>query len=186
MFGPDGAGIAYLAGTVLTGLLMLIPTLISYRDRAHISPPPASGAARCRPRTGGHRMRLAPEDQQATLLIASGAFMIAASLTCWWFGIDLRLHYSLHLSPALAPVVARLSALGGVCGDGADRPWSASFPVRAEEARGRGLAVPDDRDRPAGNRGSQAGRGAAAPAARGLAGSCRTAGASRARTVPAR
>lgn len=58
-------------------------------------------------------MRLAPEDQQATLMIASGAFMIAASLTCWWFGIDSRLHYSLHLSPALAPVFVRLSALGG-------------------------------------------------------------------------
>lgn len=58
-------------------------------------------------------MRLAPEDQQATLLIASGGFMIAASLTCWWFGIDARLHYSLHLSPALGAVVVRLSALGG-------------------------------------------------------------------------
>jgi undecaprenyl-diphosphatase len=58
-------------------------------------------------------MRLAPEDQQATLLIASGAFMVAASLTCWWFGIDWRLHYSLHLSPGIAPLVARLSALGG-------------------------------------------------------------------------
>ena len=59
-------------------------------------------------------MRLAPEDQQATLLIASGAFMIAAGLTCWWFGIDMRLHYSLHLSPSLAPLVVRLSALGGL------------------------------------------------------------------------
>jgi len=59
-------------------------------------------------------MRLAPEDQQATLLIASGAFMIAAGLTCWWFGIDMRLHYSLHLSPGLAPLVVRLSALGGL------------------------------------------------------------------------
>jgi len=59
-------------------------------------------------------MRLAPEDQQATLLIASGAFMIAAGLTCWWFGIDIRLHYSLHLSPSLAPLVVRLSALGGL------------------------------------------------------------------------
>ena len=58
-------------------------------------------------------MRLAPEDQQATLLIASGVFMIAAGLTCWWFGIDWRLHYSLHLSPGLAPLVVRLSALGG-------------------------------------------------------------------------
>ena len=58
-------------------------------------------------------MRLAPEDQQATLLIASGAFMVAASLTCWWFGVDWRLHYSMHLSPALAPVIVRLSALGG-------------------------------------------------------------------------
>lgn len=58
-------------------------------------------------------MRLAPEDQQATLLIASGGFMIAASLTCWWFGIDARLHYNLHLSPAAGAVVARLSALGG-------------------------------------------------------------------------
>jgi len=59
-------------------------------------------------------MRLAPEDQQATLLIASGTFMIAAGLTCWWFGIDMRLHYSLHLSPSLAPLVVRLSALGGL------------------------------------------------------------------------
>jgi len=58
-------------------------------------------------------MRLAPEDQQATLLIASGAFMIVASLTCWWFGVDWRLHYSLHLSRMTAPVIARLSALGG-------------------------------------------------------------------------
>ena len=59
-------------------------------------------------------MRLAPEDQQATLLIASGAFMIAAGLTCWWFGIDMRLHYSLHLPLSLAPLVVRLSALGGL------------------------------------------------------------------------
>lgn len=58
-------------------------------------------------------MRLAPEDQQATLLVASGAFMIAASLTCWWFGTDWRLHDSLHLSHAAAPVIVRLSALGG-------------------------------------------------------------------------
>ena len=58
-------------------------------------------------------MRLAPEDQQATLLIASGSFMTAAGLICWWFGIDWRLHYSLHLSQALAPLVVRLSALGG-------------------------------------------------------------------------
>ena len=36
----DGAGIAYLVGTVLTGLLMLIPTLISYRDRAQYRPHP--------------------------------------------------------------------------------------------------------------------------------------------------
>ena len=58
-------------------------------------------------------MRLAPEDQQATLLIASGAFMIAASLTCWWFGVDWQIHYSLHVSPAVGAVVVRLSALGG-------------------------------------------------------------------------
>jgi len=58
-------------------------------------------------------MRLAPEDQQASLLVASGSFMVAASFTCWWFGIDLRLHYSLHLSAAIAPVIVRLSALGG-------------------------------------------------------------------------
>jgi len=58
-------------------------------------------------------MRLAPEDQQATLLIASGAFMIAAALTCWWFGVDWRLHYSLHLSPGFGPLAVRLSALGG-------------------------------------------------------------------------
>lgn len=58
-------------------------------------------------------MRLAPEDQQATLLIASGGFMIAAGLICWWFGVDARLHYSLHLSPSLGAVVVRLSALGG-------------------------------------------------------------------------
>ena len=36
----EGAGIAYLVGTVLTGLLMLIPTLISYRDRAQYRPHP--------------------------------------------------------------------------------------------------------------------------------------------------
>ena len=59
-------------------------------------------------------MRIAPEDQQATLLIASGVFMIAASLICWWFGVDWRLHYSLHLPPGLAPLVVRLSALGGL------------------------------------------------------------------------
>lgn len=58
-------------------------------------------------------MRLAPEDRQASLLIASGAFMIAAGLTCWWFGIDPHLHYSLHLSPSFAPLIVRLSALGG-------------------------------------------------------------------------
>jgi len=58
-------------------------------------------------------MRLAPEDQQATLLIASGTFMIAASLICWWFQVDWRLHYSMHLSQAFAPTIARLSALGG-------------------------------------------------------------------------
>ena len=58
-------------------------------------------------------MRLAPEDRQASLLIASGTFMIAAGLTCWWFGIDWRLHYSLHLSPGLAPLIVRLTALGG-------------------------------------------------------------------------
>jgi len=58
-------------------------------------------------------MRLAPEDRQASLLIASGTFMIAAALTCWWFGIDWRLHYNLHLSPSLAPLFVRLSALGG-------------------------------------------------------------------------
>jgi len=58
-------------------------------------------------------MRLAPEDQQASLLIASGIFMVAAGLTCWWFQVDWRLHYSMHLSPALAPAVIRLSALGG-------------------------------------------------------------------------
>jgi len=58
-------------------------------------------------------MRLAPEDQQATLLIASGGFMIAASLICWWFGVDARLHYSLHLSAAVGAIVVRLSALGG-------------------------------------------------------------------------
>ncbi len=58
-------------------------------------------------------MRIAPEDQQATLLIASGVFMVAASLTCWWFGIDWRLHYNMHLSPGSGAVVKRLSALGG-------------------------------------------------------------------------
>jgi len=58
-------------------------------------------------------MRLAPEDQQASLLIASGAFMVAAGLTCWWFGIDLQLHHDLRLSAAIAPIFARLSALGG-------------------------------------------------------------------------
>jgi undecaprenyl-diphosphatase len=58
-------------------------------------------------------MKLAPDDQQATLLVASGAFMIAAGIVCWWFGSDWRLHYSMHLSPALAPMVVRLSALGG-------------------------------------------------------------------------
>src|SRR5437762_1015265 len=58
-------------------------------------------------------MRLAPEDRQATLLIASGTFMVGVGLTCWWFGIDWRLHYSLHLSPSLAPLIIRLSALGG-------------------------------------------------------------------------
>ena len=40
LFGLDGAGIAYLAGTILTGLLMLAPTLASYRDRAHYRPHP--------------------------------------------------------------------------------------------------------------------------------------------------
>ena len=58
-------------------------------------------------------MKLAPDDQQATLLVASGAFMIAAGITCWWFGTDWRLHYGLHLSSGVAPVVVRLSALGG-------------------------------------------------------------------------
>ena len=58
-------------------------------------------------------MRLAPEDQQASLLIASGVLMLAAGLTCWWFGIDLRLHVSMHLSAAVAPIFVRLSALGG-------------------------------------------------------------------------
>ena len=38
MVGLDGAGIAYLAGTALTGVLMLIPTVISYRNRAHYRP----------------------------------------------------------------------------------------------------------------------------------------------------
>lgn len=58
-------------------------------------------------------MRIAPADRQATLLIASGVLMIAAGLTCWWFGIDWRLHYSMHVSRGLGPLVARLSALGG-------------------------------------------------------------------------
>ncbi len=58
-------------------------------------------------------MRLAPEDRQATLLIVGGALMSAAALTCWWFGLDARLHRSLHLSPALAPIFVRLTALGG-------------------------------------------------------------------------
>jgi len=58
-------------------------------------------------------MKLAPDDQQATLLVASGVFMVAAGMTCWWFGVDWRLHYSLHLGAGLAPVVVRLSALGG-------------------------------------------------------------------------
>jgi undecaprenyl-diphosphatase len=58
-------------------------------------------------------MRLAPEDQQATLLIVGGALMSAAALTCWWFGMDVRLHQSLHLSHALAPIFVRLTALGG-------------------------------------------------------------------------
>jgi undecaprenyl-diphosphatase len=58
-------------------------------------------------------MRLAPEDQQASLLIAGGTCMVVAALICWWFGIDARLHYSMHLSPALAPTIVRLSALGG-------------------------------------------------------------------------
>jgi O-antigen/teichoic acid export membrane protein len=40
MIGLDGAGIAYLAGTVLTGLLMLAPTVISYRNRARYRPHP--------------------------------------------------------------------------------------------------------------------------------------------------
>lgn len=58
-------------------------------------------------------MRLAPDDRQASLLVASGAFMVAAAITCWWFGIDGRLHSSLHLTASLAPMVVRLSALGG-------------------------------------------------------------------------
>jgi O-antigen/teichoic acid export membrane protein len=35
MLGLIGAGIAYLIGTILTALFMLIPTLHSYRTRAH-------------------------------------------------------------------------------------------------------------------------------------------------------
>ncbi|HMI21268.1 MAG TPA: phosphatase PAP2 family protein [Sphingomonas sp.] len=58
-------------------------------------------------------MRLAPEDQQATLLIVGGALVSAAALTCWWFGMDARLHQSMHLSHALAPIFIRLTALGG-------------------------------------------------------------------------
>jgi undecaprenyl-diphosphatase len=62
-------------------------------------------------RDGG--MRLAPEDQQASLLIISGAFMVSAGLISWWFGIDQHLHQAMHLSPAAGAVVVRLSALGG-------------------------------------------------------------------------
>lgn len=58
-------------------------------------------------------MRLAPEDRQASLLIMSGACMVSAGLISWWFGIDQRLHYAMHLSPGAAAVVVRLSALGG-------------------------------------------------------------------------
>lgn len=58
-------------------------------------------------------MRLAPEDQQASLLVISGACMVSAGLISWWFGIDQHLHRAVHLSPAAAAVVVRLSALGG-------------------------------------------------------------------------
>lgn len=59
-------------------------------------------------------MRLAPEDRQASLLIIGGAFMIAAGLVCWWFRLDQHFHRSMHLSPAAAAIVVRLSALGGL------------------------------------------------------------------------
>jgi len=39
-FGLDGAGFAFLIGTIMTALFMLIPTLISYRDRAQYRPHP--------------------------------------------------------------------------------------------------------------------------------------------------
>jgi O-antigen/teichoic acid export membrane protein len=39
-FGLNGAGFAFLIGTVMTALFMLIPTLIGYRDRAHYRPHP--------------------------------------------------------------------------------------------------------------------------------------------------
>jgi len=58
-------------------------------------------------------MRLAPEDKQASLLVISGACMVSAGLISWWFGVDQHLHHAMHLSPAAAAVVARLSALGG-------------------------------------------------------------------------
>lgn len=58
-------------------------------------------------------MRLAPEDRQANLLIVGGTFMVAAGLVCWWFGVDSHLHQVMRLSPSWAPVIVRLSALGG-------------------------------------------------------------------------
>lgn len=39
-FGLNGAGFAFLIGTILTALLMLIPALASYRDRANYKPHP--------------------------------------------------------------------------------------------------------------------------------------------------
>jgi O-antigen/teichoic acid export membrane protein len=39
-FGLNGAGFAFLIGTILTAVLMLIPTLVSYRDRANYKPHP--------------------------------------------------------------------------------------------------------------------------------------------------
>jgi len=39
-FGLNGAGFAFLIGTILTAVLMLIPTIVSYRDRANYRPHP--------------------------------------------------------------------------------------------------------------------------------------------------
>jgi O-antigen/teichoic acid export membrane protein len=39
-FGLNGAGFAFLIGTILTAILMLIPTVVSYRDRANYRPHP--------------------------------------------------------------------------------------------------------------------------------------------------